>query len=142
MIIMMLFTLITLPLLSLLGTILLWGLFPFAMLVVAALWWALRRSYRDGHIREDLTRDGDMITLTHIPSRGSPKTWCCNIYWARADLHQEGGPVPNYVTLTGNGRTVEIGAFLSEDERKLLFNELCDFLRNPTPEDHSGKDIT
>jgi uncharacterized membrane protein len=28
------------------------------------------------------------------------------------------------VTLSGNGREVEIGAFLSEDERKSLFKEL------------------
>ena len=34
------------------------------------------------------------------------------------------GPLPNYVTLSGNGREVEIGAFLSEDERKSLFKEL------------------
>jgi uncharacterized membrane protein len=37
--------------------------------------------------------------------------------------------VPFYVTLTGNGRTVEIGAFLSEEERKDLFNELSEALR-------------
>ena len=37
--------------------------------------------------------------------------------------------MPFYVTLTGNGRTVEIGAFLSEDERKDLFNELSEALR-------------
>ena len=39
-------------------------------------------------------------------------------------LHETGGPVPNYVTLSGNGREVEIGAFLSEDERVELFSEL------------------
>jgi uncharacterized membrane protein len=34
--------------------------------------------------------------------------------------------VPNYVTLSGAGREVEIGAFLSEDERKALYGELSD----------------
>ena len=39
------------------------------------------------------------------------------------------------MTLTGNGRTVEIGSFLSEDERKQLYVELDDFLRdNATPQ--------
>jgi uncharacterized membrane protein len=33
--------------------------------------------------------------------------------------------VPNYVTLSGNGREVEIGAFLSEDERKALYQDLA-----------------
>ena len=32
--------------------------------------------------------------------------------------------MPFYVTLNGNGREVEIGAFLSEDERKSLYEEL------------------
>jgi uncharacterized membrane protein len=34
------------------------------------------------------------------------------------------GPVPHYVTLQGAGREVEIGAFLSEDERCALYDEL------------------
>jgi uncharacterized membrane protein len=33
------------------------------------------------------------------------------------------------VTLSGNGREVEIGAFLSEDERKSLFKELTERVR-------------
>jgi len=32
--------------------------------------------------------------------------------------------VPYYITLRGKGREVEIGKFLSEDERKALFDEL------------------
>jgi uncharacterized membrane protein len=36
--------------------------------------------------------------------------------------------VPDYVTLTGAGREVEIGAFLTEDERRALFSELSDLL--------------
>jgi uncharacterized membrane protein len=39
-------------------------------------------------------------------------------------MHPKGGPVPNYVTLSGNGREVEIGAFLSEEERKALYDDL------------------
>jgi uncharacterized membrane protein len=32
--------------------------------------------------------------------------------------------VPHYVTLRGKGREVEIGAFLSEEERIALFEDL------------------
>jgi uncharacterized membrane protein len=39
-------------------------------------------------------------------------------------LHEEAGPVPNYVTLRGGDREVEIGAFLSADERAALYDEL------------------
>ena len=128
--VLMAFLLGTVPLYGLLGTVFLWGLLPFIMLMVAALWWGLERSYKDGDILEELRRDGDMLTLTHRPARGETRSWECNIYWARPEMHVHGGPVPHYVTLSGNGRTVEIGSFLSEDERKALYGELSDFLKN------------
>ena len=39
--------------------------------------------------------------------------------------------MPHYVTLVGDGREVEIGAFLSEDERIALFDDLNQKLRDP-----------
>lgn len=122
------FTMGTIPLYGLLGTVFLWGILPFILIMVAALWWGLERSYRDGDILEELTLTDDTLTLSHRPAKGETQTWDCNAYWARAEMHVTGGPVPHYVTLSGNGRIVEIGSFLSEDERKQLFSELTDFL--------------
>ncbi|WP_197918787.1 DUF2244 domain-containing protein [Thiosulfatihalobacter marinus] len=127
--IMMAFTLGTIPLYGLLGTVVLWSVLPFILGAVAALWWGLERSYRDGDILEELRLCDNTLTLLHRPARGPAQSWSCNVHWVRADMHLSGGPVPHYVTLTGNGRTVEIGSFLSEDERKVLHGELCDFLR-------------
>ena len=45
-------------------------------------------------------------------------------YWAKLKIYETEGPVANYITLTGNGKEVELGAFLSEDERKALYGEL------------------
>lgn len=115
---------ISLPLLGLLGTAHLWQMLPFVAAAVWALWVALKRSYKDGHVAEQLTRAGDELTLVHSPARGEAKTWHCNIYWVRAEMHKTDGPVPHYITLSGNGRTVEIGRFLAEDERITLFDEL------------------
>lgn len=133
--ILMAFLLGTVPLYGLLGTVFLWGLLPFILAVVGALWWGLERSYRDGDILEELTvQPGNMLRLHHRAADGSEYQWDCNTYWARTEMHVSGGPVPFYVTLTGNGRTAEIGRFLSEDERKALFDELTrklDQLRNP-----------
>lgn len=122
---------ISLPLFALLGTAHLWQMLPFLAAAVWALWVALKQSYKSGRVSEQLTRAGDELTLTHTPARGVAKTWACNIYWTRAQIHETEGPVPKYITLTGNGRTVEIGSFLSEDERVVLFDELTRFLGNP-----------
>jgi len=122
--------LMVLPLLSVLGTALLWWMLPFLAAAVAVLWWALKRSNRDRQISEVLEREGDELTLIHRPARGPELRWHCNIYWARVEMHKVGGPVEHYVTLTGSGKTVEIGRFLSEDERKSLFLDLTKFLNS------------
>ena len=127
--ILMAFVLGTVPLYGLIGTVFLWGLLPFILAMVGALWWGLERSYRDGDILETLTLQGDMLELVHRPARGETKQWECNIYWTRVEMHVQGGPVPYYLTLAGNGRVVEIGSFLSEDERRALHGELAEFIR-------------
>jgi len=123
------FALITLPLYPLLGTALLWGLLPFLLLAVAGVWWGLDRSYRDARLSEELTIDRDKARLVRVEANGQRREWSCASYWARVQLHQTGGPVPDYVTLSGKGREVEIGAFLSQDERRALYGELATALR-------------
>ena len=44
-------------------------------------------------------------------------------------MYDQEGPVANYITLTGNGREVELGSFLGEDERIKLFDELNQLLQ-------------
>ncbi len=116
--------LIALPLLTVLGSPVLWGLLPFFLIAVAGVWYALARSYRDGEIVEDLTFAPDSLTLIRHGPHGRRQNWQANPHWVRVSLHQNGGPVPNYLTLTGNGREVELGAFLSEDERLKLRDEV------------------
>jgi len=118
------FCLITLPLFSLMGTAVFWALLPFLMAALAMIWIALRKSYFNQHILETLTLGQEEIELVRQNPSGSIQSWSCNGYWAKVQLHPKGGPVPNYITLSGNGRDVEIGAFLSEEERKALFGEL------------------
>lgn len=123
------FTLITVPLYPLLGTMVLWGLLPFLLLALGGMWLALNRSYHDGRVLEVLTLTGDHARLIRRNPRGDVQEWDCNRYWATPEMHTRGGPVPYYVTLRGCGREVEIGAFLSEEERVALYDELVEALR-------------
>ncbi len=116
-------TLISLPLAAVIGSKVLWGLLPFLLAAIWGLWWALNRSFADGEILEDLTLTQTEITLTHN-HRGQIKAWAANPHWVRLVLHSKSGPVPNYLTLQGGPREVEIGAFLSPDERLRLYGEL------------------
>lgn len=117
-------TLLALPLVAVLGTAILWGLLPFLVAAVAGVWWALARSYREGETTEVLVLRQDRIGLTHRAPDGTERHWQANPYWVRVHLYPEGGPVPSYLTLKGEGREVELGAFLSEEERKTLAADL------------------
>lgn len=118
------FTLILIPTMMLLGTVLLWGILPFAMMAVAGVYFALRYNHRTRQIEEVLTIDADTARLTHTTHKGDVKEWQCNRYWTKVTKYETDGPVPHYVTLRGEGREVEIGAFLSEEERIDLFEDL------------------
>jgi uncharacterized membrane protein len=116
--------LITVPLFAVLGSPVLWGLLPFLVIAVSAIYLALQRSYKDGEILETLRFEDSRLHLTRHGPRGKRQEWEANPHWVRVDLHKTGGPVPEYITLTGGPRVVELGAFLSEDERVTLVNEL------------------
>ncbi len=120
--------LIAVPLLGLIGSPILWGLLPFLLATIAAIWWALERSFRDAEIVEDLTLTPDLVTLTRHGPRGKRQEWQANPHWVRLSLHATGGPVPQYLTMKGEGREVELGAFLTETERRALMSEVQDHL--------------
>ncbi len=122
--IMITFCLILIPLLSLAGTALFWGLLPFMMMALWGIWFALQKSYERNQVLEKLQFGATQLELTRTNASGEVQSWKCEGYWSCAHLYPKEGPVPNYVTLSGNGREVEIGAFLSQDERKSLYAEL------------------
>ncbi|MGP3698753.1 DUF2244 domain-containing protein [Rhodobacter sp. NSM] len=116
--------LLAVPLVGVLGSPVLWGLLPFLVLAATGIWLALNRSYSDGEILEEFTLWRDRATLDRHGPRGRRQSWQANPHWVRVTLHASGGPVSNYLTLGGGPREVEIGAFLSEDERLALLPEL------------------
>lgn len=118
------FLMLNFPLYTLLGTKYFWVIFTFLFITLFAVWYALRKNYNDRNILEKLTITEKFCQLTRQNPDGSHQNWECNSYWTKVSLHESGGPVPNYITLSGSGRVVEIGSFLSEPERKNLYGEL------------------
>ncbi len=117
-------TMFLMPLLGLVGTALLWGIMPFALLAIGGVWWAITRSYRDGTLTEVLTLGSDRAELVRRAPDGQEQQWQANPYWVTVQLYPTGGPVPDYLTLKGDGREVELGAFLTAQERRALGPEI------------------
>ena len=118
------FAMILIPVVTMLGSPVLWGLLPFALLAVWGMYYALQRNHRALNIEEVLTLDDTAAQLVRRGPSGQVQEWDCNRYWTTITKYEKDGPVPHYVTLKGMGRVVEIGAFLSEDERIDLYDEL------------------
>lgn len=119
-----------LPLLSVLGTPVLWFVLVPFVLVLSLTWAMLKRSYRDGDLIEELRLSRDRMRLVRRDPDGRERDWEANPYWVRVRLHEEGGPVENYVTLAGGPREVELGRFLSPEERAALACDLDRALRS------------
>ncbi len=118
------FGMICLPLIALLGSIVLWGILPFAMGSVALLWFGLKRSWRDRDILETFVLTADAASLSRREADGTEKDWTANPYWVRVKRYEKVGRIEDYLTLEGGSRVVEIGAFLMPGERRRLEQDL------------------
>ncbi len=125
-----------LPMIPLIGTPVGWGLLPFVLAAFGLLWWFIRRSYRDGRLVEELAIWPDLIAVERREPRGRVLRWQANPFWVELKLHPDARP-ENYLTLRGNGRTIELGAFLSPEERVALADEIETAIRRARPR-HPG----
>jgi len=105
------------------GTAAAWGMLPFLAGALAALYWAIRRNVLDGRLTEELRLWPDLITVVRREPSGGLRRWHANPFWVRLRL-LDGERVEKYLTLEGNGREIELGAFLSPGERQTLYDAL------------------
>lgn len=96
---------------------------PFLLAVLFALYWAFRRSHADARLSEELRLWPDLITVVRSEPRGAVRRWHANPFWVRVRLHEDAA-IEKYLTLRGNGREIEFGAFLAPWERETLFHDL------------------
>ena len=118
------------PLMAFFGSVFWYGILGYLALTMGGAWWALKSSWKRGSVSEVLEVWSDHLRLTRRNPDGSTKDWDANPFWVRVVTHENEGPVPHYVTLCGAGRDVEIGSFLSEDERKELSADLQGLLND------------
>ncbi len=114
---------LALPLLGLIGTAAAWGMLPFMLVVPFALYLAFRRSHADARLTEELRLWPDLIVVRRREPRGTTRYWHANPFWVEVRLH-ENAAIEKYLTLRGNGREIEIGAFLAPWERESLYRDL------------------
>ena len=114
---------LALPLLALAGTPVVWGLLPFAAAALAGLWYGFRRNQFDGRLVEEVAIWPDEIRIERREPRGRMRRWSADPWQVRLTLHED-GKVEKYLTLRGAGREVELGAFLSPEERVALAAEI------------------
>lgn len=112
-----------LPLLAFLGTQALWTLLFFVGPAVAALWYFIRRNDKDGSLVENVTLWPDLIAVHRQNPRKPDQYWHANPYWVSVHM-RDTKKCPSYLTLKGAGREIELGAFLTVDERKDLEKDL------------------
>lgn len=102
-----------------------WPVFGFFGLDVALLYWAFRRNYRDAEISEQVEiTDSSLVVRKQFP-RQPPREWRLIPYWVRVELVEDEeletcGPL----WLVSHGKRLEIGSFLSPDERRDLAGAL------------------
>ena len=100
----------------------------FAIIPVATLYFLFMRNYRDGRLTEELRIYPNVIAVERREPSGEIHRWQANPYWVKVKLQD--AHVEHYLTLEGNQRTIELGAFLSPEERLTLKAEIDDALRS------------
>ncbi len=114
---------LALPLIGLAGTVVFWGLLPFEVLAFIGLYFVIRRNGRDMQICEVLSIWRDEVRVERRDPTGRVRRWLAAPMDVRVRLYQD-AKVEDYLTLSGAGREIELGSFLSPEERVDLAEEL------------------
>lgn len=114
---------LALPILALAGTSAALALAPYAALALFALWGFIKLSYRSGRVTEVLCLWPDAIAVERREPWGKVLRWSANPYWVDIEM-TDTREVERYLTLRGNGRKIELGSFLTPEERVELADEL------------------
>lgn len=91
----------------------------FALIEASAVAIALSVAWRTGDRSERITLDDTSLEVQTLPGRRCTRF---QPYWVRVLL--ESGEGRNRLLLSSHGRKLEVGAFLADEERAVLFRKL------------------
>jgi uncharacterized membrane protein len=97
-----------------------WPVLPFAGLELALLGWALGSNLRRRYWRERIEVTEEQIVI-ETTKRGELTRIVFSRHWARIKLRAPFYALhPSRLVIESHGRTVEVGGFLNEEERRRL----------------------
>ena len=111
------------PLVSIGGTTVFWGLVPFLLLAFLGMWYAIRRNGRNLSMSEKLWIWRDEVRVERREANGRRLRWQAEPMRVRLRIHKDAA-IEDYLTLSGGGRVIELGAFLAPEERVALADEI------------------
>ncbi|MGI9414845.1 MAG: DUF2244 domain-containing protein [Hyphomicrobiales bacterium] len=107
-----------------------WPVICFFGLDVALIYWAFKANYASARLYETVDITADELVVRRFEPRRPARTWTFQPYWVRVELSEtEDTCGPLY--LKSHGRRLQIGAFLSADERKDFAEALRAALARP-----------
>ena len=84
----------------------------------------LQKNFQQGSTFEEILISRRKIKVVHQEKNKGRLTWECNPYWTKVHLDINNPRLKNYLTLAGKGKRIELGAFLSPDERLELRDKI------------------
>ena len=84
----------------------------------------LQKNFQQGSTFEEILISKRKIKVVHQEKNKEQLTWECNPYWTKVHLDINNPRLKNYLTLAGKGKRIELGAFLSPDERLELRDKI------------------
>jgi uncharacterized membrane protein len=101
----------------------LWPVLPFAGLELTVLGWALCASLRRRHCSQTVTVTDGQVEVVTRDQRGA-RAVSFSRHWSSVRLVRGTGWQPSRLVIESQGRACEVGALLTEDERRELHARL------------------
>ncbi|SDZ72961.1 DUF2244 domain-containing protein [Rubrimonas cliftonensis] len=101
---------------------------PFVVGALGLVWAMVRLNVRRRRLTEAVRLWPDAMAVERREPGGRVLRWAANPYWVRVEL-EDTPTVERYLTVSGGPRLIELGAFLTPEERVALAVELRAALR-------------